>query len=101
MIYTNLAGHNRRITKIFPASSVRSFYDTNGEEDQYDTIILFELPIVKSYLFLDSLANVRPDCRIFLFRSDTTVDTLLYKRMMTEYQSVNDFARHLYQEVHA
>lgn len=100
MIYTNLAGHNRRLHKIFPSSEVRSFYDTNGEEDRYDTVILFELPIVKSYLFLDVIANVRPDCRIVVFKSDTTVDTLLYNHMATEYQSVNDFARQLSQEVH-
>jgi hypothetical protein len=95
MIYTNLAGHNRRIKKIFPESEVRSFYDTNGEEDRYDTVILFELPIVKNYLFLDVVANVRPDCRIYFFKSDTTVDKLHYNRMVTEYQSVNDFARQL------
>jgi hypothetical protein len=101
MIYTNLAGHNRRLKKLFPSSEVRSFYDANGEEDQYDTVVLFELPIVKNYLFLDVIANVRPDCRIFFFKSDTTVDTLLYKRMETEYRSVNDFAQQLYQEVDA
>jgi len=100
MIYTNLAGHNRRLHKIFPSSEVRSFYDTNGEEDRYDTVILFELPIVKSYLFLDVIANVRSNCRIVVFKSDTTVDTLLYNHMATEYQSVNDFARQLSQEVH-
>jgi hypothetical protein len=95
MIYTNLAGHNRRLKKIFPSSEVRSFYDANGEEDQHDTVILFELPITKSYLFLDVIANVRPDCRILFFKSDATVDKLLYGHMVTEYQSVNDFARHL------
>jgi hypothetical protein len=98
MIYTNLSGHNRRLKKIFPSSEVRSFYDINGEEDQYDTVILFELPITKSYLFLDVIANVRPDCRILFFRSDTTIDSLLYNRMTNEYQSVNDFAHQLYQE---
>lgn len=100
MIYTNLAGHNRRIKKIFSSSEVRSFYDTNGEENQYDTVILFELPIVKSYLFLDVIANVRPDCRIFVFKSDTTVDKLLFHHMNNEYQSVNAFAKQLYQEVY-
>ena len=100
ILYTNLAGHNRRLQKIFPTSQVRSFYDTNGEEDRYDTVILFELPIVKSYLFLDVIANVRPDCRIVVFKSDTTVEALLYHHMATEYQSVNGFARQLFQEVH-
>jgi hypothetical protein len=98
VIYTNLAGHNRRLKKIFPSSEVKSFYDANGEEDQYDTVILFELPITKSFLFLDVIANVRPDSRIFLFKSDTTVDKLLYNHMATEYQSVNDFSRCLYEE---
>jgi hypothetical protein len=99
VIYTNLAGHNRRLKSIFHGSEVKSFYDTNGDEGEYDTVILFELPIVKSYLFLDVIANVRPDCRICFFRSNTTVDKLLYNRMVTEYQGVNDFARQLYQEV--
>lgn len=97
VLYTNLASHNRRLKKIFPASEVKSFYDANGEEAQYDTVILFELPIVKSYLFLDVIANVRPDCRIVVFKSDTTVDTLLYKHMAEEYQSINDFAGQLFQ----
>ena len=101
MIYTNLAGHNRRLKRIFHSSEVKSFYDANGEEDKYDTVILFELPIVKSYLFLDVIANVRPDCRVFFFQSDTTVDKLLYNRMATEYQSINDFAKQLFQEVWA
>ncbi len=96
VIYTNLSGHNRRMKKIFPSSEVRSFYDANGEEDQYDTVILFELPITKSYLFLDVIANVRPDCRILFFKSDTTVDKLLYGHMATEYQSVNGLAKELH-----
>jgi len=100
VIYTNLAGHNRRLKKLFPSSEVKSFYDVNGEEDRYDTVILFELPIVKSYLFLDVIANVCPDCRILFFKSDTTVDRLLFGHMTKEYQSVNDFARCLYREVH-
>ncbi|GHP00926.1 hypothetical protein KSF_109730 [Reticulibacter mediterranei] len=101
MIYTNLQPHNRRLKKIFTTSLVRSFYDANGEEDQYDTIILFELPIVNGHLFLDILANVRPDCRIFFFKSNSGIDEELYKRMVTEYQSINDFAQRLYEEVSA
>lgn len=100
IIYTNLAGHNKRLKKIFASSEVKSFYDANGEEEQYDTVILFELPITKSYLFLDIVANVRPDCHVLFFKSDTTVDKLLYNHMLAEYQSINDFARCLYQQVH-
>lgn len=96
VIYTNLSVHNRRIKKLFPSSEVKSFYDANGSEDQYDTVILFELPITKSFLFLDVIANVRPDCRILFFKSDTTVDTLLYSHMTTEYQSINEFAQQLF-----
>jgi hypothetical protein len=99
LIYSNLAGHNKRLKKIFASSEVRSFYDANGEEDQYETVILFELPITKSYLFLDVIANVRPDCHILFFRSDTTVDKLLYNHMFTEYQAINELAGWLYQEV--
>lgn len=99
IIYTNLAGHNRRLKKRFPGIDVRSFYDTNGGEDQYDQVILFEAPIVKGYLFLDVIANVRPDCRVIVFRSDTTVDRYLFKKMFDEYDSINRFTRLLYQEV--
>lgn len=94
-VYTNLSGHNRRLKKLFPDLTVKSFYDANGTEDQYDVVILGELPITKSYLFLDVIAGLRPDCRVYCLRSDTTVDTLLYTRMATEYASITTFIRHL------
>lgn len=100
VIYTNLAGHNRRLKKRFKGVDVRSFYDTNGGEDQYDQVILFEVPIVRGYLFLDVIANVRPDCRIYVFRSDATVDKYLFKKMFDEYTAINEFTRILYEEVH-
>jgi len=99
VIYTNLAGHNRRLKKRFNDVDVRSFYDTNGGEDQYDQVILFEVPIVRGYLFLDVIANVRPDCRIYVFRSDTTVDKYLFKKMFDEYTAINEFTRALFEEV--
>ncbi|MEB3103108.1 hypothetical protein [Ferviditalea candida] len=99
VVYTNLSGHNKRLQKRFPGIEVRSFYDTNGGEDQYDRVILFETPIIRGYLFLDVIANVRPDCEIIVFRSDTTVDRLLYKRMFDEYDSINLFSKMLYEEV--
>lgn len=89
VIYTNLAGHNRRLKKRFKGVAVKSFYDVNGEEDKYDYVLLFEVPIVKSYLFLDVIANIRPDCKVFIFRSDATVDKYLYKKMNDEYTGFN------------
>ena len=100
VIYTNLSGHNKRIKKRFKHVDVRSFYDTNGGEDQYDTVILFETPIVRGYLFLDVIANVRSDCRIYIFKSDTTVDRFLFKKMFEEYDSINNFCKSFYKEVH-
>lgn len=92
-VYTNLASHNHRLQKAIPGVTAKSFYDANGSEDQYDAIILFELPIVRSYLFLDVLANIRPDCRVIIFRSDTTVETLLYNRLEKEITSINEFSK--------
>lgn len=100
VIYTNLASHNRRLRKQFPGIEVRSFYDTNGGENRYDQVILFEAPIVKGYLFLDVIANVRPDCRIYIFRSNASVDRYLFKKMFDEYTAINEFTRILYEEVH-
>jgi len=100
IVYTNLLGHNKRLRKRFPGVEVRSFYDANGGEDVYDRVILFEAPIVKGYLFLDVIANVRSNCEILVFRSDTTVDRLLFKRLFDEYQALNDFCKVLYKEVH-
>jgi len=98
--YTNLGGHNQRLRKAIPGIEAKSFYDANGDEDQFDNIILFEAPIVRGYLFLDVLANVRSDCKIFFFRANTTVDKLLYNRMHGEYVALNEFSRVLYREVH-
>lgn len=95
VVYTNLAGHNRRLSKALPGVEVKSFYDTNGDEGRYDLVVLFELPIVKSYLFFDVLANVRPDCRVILFRGDTTVDTLLYSRLEHEWRQCDAFVQAL------
>lgn len=98
-IYTNLSGHNRRLKKRFSGVAIKSFYDTNGGEGKYDNVILFEVPIVKSYLFLDVIANVRPDCPVYIFRSDTTVDKYLFKKMNDEYTGINGFTKVLYRVV--
>lgn len=100
--YTNLAGHNRRLQKAVPGIEARSFYDANGQEHEYDNVILFEAPIVGGYLFLDILANIRPDCNVYLFRCpNSTVDKLLYLRMREELTSINAFVRVLYETVHS
>ncbi len=99
IIYTNLAGHNRRLKKAVKGVDVKSFYDTNGGEEQYDNVILFETPIVKNYLFLDVIANIKPDCPVYIFRSNVTVDKYLYKKMNDEYMAINDFVKVLYKVV--
>lgn len=99
VVYTNLASHNRRLAKILPGVQVKSFYDTNGDEEKYDLVVLFELPITKSYLFLDVLANVRPGCRIVVFRDETTVATLLYKRLSEECMGIHDLTQALRAEL--
>ena len=99
VVYTNLSGHNRRLKKLFKNVTIKSFYDTNGDEDKYDNVILFEVPIVKSYLFLDVIANIRSDCPVYIFRGNTTIDKYLFRKMNDEYKSINDFTKVLYEEV--
>jgi len=101
VVYTNLSGHNRRLQRAFPGLETRSFYDANGKEHEYDNIILFEAPIVRGYLFLDVLANIRPDCGVYLFLApNSTVDKLLYRRMVSEFTAINEFTRVLYDTIH-
>lgn len=100
VICTNLASHNRRLEKVVSGVDVKSFYDSNGDEHQYDNVILFEAPIVRGYLFLDVLANIRPDCNVYLFRCpNATVDKLLYKRMHGEFTGINGFTKILHEVV--
>ena len=101
VVYTNLTSHNRRLRKRFKKYniSIKSYYDTNGDEDQYDNVILFEVPIVKNYLFLDVIANIRSDCKVYIFCADTTVDKYLYKKMSEEYTQLNEFTKVLYEVV--
>jgi len=101
IVYTNLASHNRRLSNLFKNVTVKSFYDTNGDEHEFDNVILFELPIVKNYLFLDVISNVKPECQIYIFKSNTTVDKYLHKKMSEEYMGINQFTKILYEVVNA
>lgn len=107
IVYTNLASHNRRLKKEIGGGDrsiggnieIKSFYDTNGDESRYDNVILFEVPIVRNYLFLDVIANIRPDCHVHIFRSDVTVDRYLFKKMDDEYTAINEFTKTLHKAV--
>jgi uncharacterized protein YrzB (UPF0473 family) len=94
IIYTNIKSHNRELKKRF-GKNVMTYYDNNGDEQQADNIILFEIPIAKNYLFLDTIANLKKDCKVYIFLADTTSDKLLYKKMSEEYTQINNFTKEL------
>ncbi|MCD7875737.1 MAG: hypothetical protein LUH49_02010, partial [Cloacibacillus porcorum] len=54
--------------------------------------------IVRGYLFLDIIANLKPECNVYIFRSDATVDRYLYKKMTDEYEKINAFIDALWRE---
>jgi len=96
IIYTNIKSHNAPLKKRFKLP-ILTYYDNNGEERDADNIVLFEVPIVKSYLFLDVLANIPKHCKVWIFTSqDSTADKLLYKKMTDEFNAVNDFTKELW-----
>lgn len=99
IIYTNLKKHNKKLSKIFKTVRVRTYYTANGDENNADNVILFETPIVKSYLFLDVVANLKPDCKIYIFKSDAKVDGYLYRKMKKEYEALNNFTSKLKEAV--
>ena len=96
IIYTNIKSHNKELKKRFKMP-VMTYYDNNGEEKEANNIILFEIPIVKGCLFLDVVANLKPDCNVYIFLSDSTSDKLLYKKMTDEYTSINEFTKTLWE----
>jgi hypothetical protein len=99
IIYTNLKKHNKELSKLFKTVRVRTYYTANGDEGNADNVILFETPIVKGYLFLDVISNLRPDCNIYIFKSDAKVDGYLYRKMRDEYKALNEFTLKLKEAV--
>lgn len=97
-VYTNLGKHNIRLQKRFPDLRPKTFTHTNGDEDQYDLVILFELPIVKRYLFWDVLANIREDCKLMIFYSGNSAEQLLYEQMTTDLEHINALTTALYRK---
>lgn len=97
ILYTNIKSHNAPLAKRFKETSVRTYYDINGDEREADHIILFEVPIVKGYLFLDVLANLSPSCKVWIFTSDAMVDKYLYNKMLEEYSRINSFTTTLWE----
>ncbi len=105
-VYTNIKKHNKKLERRLDVDrgaeqqisllynndvTVRTYYDANGDERAADQIILFEVPITKNYLFLDVIANLRPNCKVYIFRSDAKVDGYLYRKMKREYDALNKF----------
>ncbi len=97
LAYTNIASHNAQLRRRFQGLEVRTFYDANGDEGTAAHVILFEVPIVKSYLWLDVLANLAPHCRVWLFASGAPVDRYLLGKASAEYQAVDRFTQTLWE----
>lgn len=98
IIYTNIKSHNGGIKKLFKGNKnveIKTFYDVNEDEETADNIVLAEVPIVRSYLFLDVLANIKEDCKVHFITGTTKVDKLLYKKMTSEFNSINEFTKML------
>ena len=101
IVYTNIPSHNAPLRRRFPGLEVRTYYEANGDEETAAHVILFEVPIVKSYLFLDVLAELAPACRVHTFASGAPVDRHLNGKMAGEYQAVDRFCGHLWEATHA
>jgi len=101
IVYTNITSHNAPLRRRFPGLEVRTYYEANGDEETAAHVILFEVPIVKSYLFLDVLAELDTACRVHIFASGAPVDRHLNGKMAGEYQAVDRFCGHLWEATHA
>lgn len=100
-VYTNIKSHNPAIKKLlkeFPNVKVKTFYDNNEDEFEADNIVLAEVPIVKNYLFLDVIANASK-AKFYFITGYTTIDELLYNRMVDEFTQIDDFTRILSKKV--
>lgn len=97
-IYTNIKSHNRKIKRMFkdmPNVKIKTFYDHNENEHLADNIVLAEVPIMRGYLFLDIIANAKK-AKFHFITGDSTIDTLLFDRMIDEISQINKFTRLLY-----
>lgn len=102
IVYTNIKSHNSAIKKLlkeFKNVEVRTFYDNNEKEQFADNIILAEVPIVKNYLFLDVIANAKKEAKFYFITGTTTIDELLYKRMVDEFTQIDEFTSILSKKV--
>lgn len=97
ILYTNIKSHNKRLNKQFPDYETYTFYDANGAEKDADNIVLCEVPIVKSYLFLDILGRLKPTCNIYFLKPNTTAIKYLYEQMTREFTAINNFTKVLWE----
>lgn len=99
LLYTNIKSHNRILKKRFPGAEIRTFYDVNSDESDFDNIILCEVPIVKSYLFVDVLSRLKRGTKVWIIKPNTPAIKLVYQRMNDEYTQLDDFTKTLRKEI--
>ena len=102
VVYTNIKSHNKKIETLFKHYdnvNVRTFYDNNNLESEADNIVLAEIPIVRNYLFLDVIANVKKNAKFYFITGTSTIDELLYKRMVEEFTQIDEFTKILSKKV--
>lgn len=99
VLYTNIKTHNKYLKKRFPNVNVRTFYDVNGDEQNYKNIILCEVPIARAYLFTDVLSRLNVETTVHIIKPNVPAIKLLYNRMNTEYTQLDEFTKILRREI--
>jgi len=99
VLYTNIKTHNKYLKKRFPNVNVRTFYDVNGDEQNYKNIILCEVPIARAYLFTDVLSRLNKGTAVHVIKPNVPAIKLLYNRMVTEYTQLDEFTKILRKEI--
>ena len=99
VLYTNIKTHNKYLKHRFPNVNVRTFYDINGDENNYKHIILCEVPIARAYLFTDVLSRLKRGTTVHIIKPNVPAIKLLYNRMNTEYTQLEEFTKILRKEI--
>ena len=99
VLYTNIKTHNKYLKQRFPNVNVRTFYDVNGDEQNYKNIILCEVPIARVYLFTDVLSRLNKGTTVHIIKPNVPAIKLLYNRMVKEYTQLDQFTKILRREI--